>query len=152
MQEDEEPTPEELREAEELARALDRGHGGSSLPEDALGAAALLRYSKNGATLSPERSDAILADAIAGVGRRRKGPRRFFLLSAVGLSMAAALVLFILRSESQRSAPLPAPSEALLTAELDAARPNAENAVALGTEMQPYRESVYAVLEERYRR
>ena len=88
-QDDEEPTAEELADAERLARALDSGHSAGAVPEDALGAAALLRFAKDGGALSPERSERILEDALAQARPRTVRPRfAATLLGLLGLSAA----------------------------------------------------------------
>jgi hypothetical protein len=149
MHDEDDPSEEELREAEALARALDRGHAPTP-PDDALGAAALLRYARRGATLPEARHDAILSEAIQGARRRERPIRRFFLLSALGLSLAAAFALVVSRTTRSEPSLLPAPPTTLLSAQAEAARPGAGNLATLGAEMKPYRDSVYAKLEERY--
>src|SRR5258708_16513461 len=121
MHEEDEPTTEEAREAEALARALERGHAPDP-PADALGAAALIRFARRGASLSEERHETLLAEVVAGARRARHPARRFFLVSALGLSMAAALAIVVSRTGREDSAPLPSPPSTLLSAELDAAR------------------------------
>lgn len=148
---DEEPTEQELAEAAALARALDRG-GEASAPEDALSTASFLRYASRGAVLDPDRSQAILEDALRGARKEQRRRRRLGLFAAFGLSIAAASVLLFARTLPKEPAPLPSPPAELLSAELEAARAGAENLAALESEMRPYRGRIYAALEERYRR
>ncbi len=149
--EEDDPTEEELRDAEALARALDRGHAPAP-PEDALGAAALLRYARSGAALAEARHDAILSQALQNARRKERPVRRLFLLSALGLSLAATFALVV--SQTTRSEPslLPAPPSSLLSAQAEAARPGTESLATLGAEMKPYRSGVYEKLAEKYGR
>lgn len=148
---DEEPTEQELADAAALARALD-GHGTASAPEDALSTASFLRYANRGKVLDPERSQAILEDAIRGARKSQRRSRRFGLFAAFGLSVAAASLLLFTRSVPKGPAPLPTPPSELLSAELEAARGGTEDLAALENEMRPYRGRIYAALEERYRK
>jgi hypothetical protein len=147
------PSEEELAEAEALARALERGTARGAVPEDALRAGHLLRYAKDGGALDPARRDAILDEALRHARvPAPKRPIRWSLLGALGLAAAGAVALVVTRQGAPAvAATLPAPSRALLGAELEATR-SREGLAALGTEMTPYRAQMYAVLEERYRR
>lgn len=147
---DEDPTEQELAEAAALARALD-GSAAASAPEDALSTASFLRYATHGAALDPERSQAILEDALRGARKAQRRSRRLGFFAAFGISIAAASVLLFTRIVLQEPAPLPAPPSGLLSAELDAAR-GAGDLAALDSEMRPYRGRIYATLEERYRK
>src|SRR6516225_7440903 len=120
---EDEPTPEELAEAERLALALDRGHSAGGAPEDALEAAALLRFSKDGGTLAPERSERILDDVLARAKPRREKARLgATLLGLLTLSAAgAASIALVVRSQAPEPASLPRPPRGLLEAQLAAA-------------------------------
>src|SRR4029078_10953852 len=100
MTPDDEPTQAELEEAEALARALERGHTTEATPEDALGTALFLRYTKDGGSLDETERDAILADALARARPPRAaspartwGWRRFGALGFAGAAAAAALIV-----------------------------------------------------------
>ena len=150
-QDDEEPTAEELAEAEQLARALERGHSAGSVPEDALGAAALLRFAKDGGALSPEQSERILEDVLAQARPRAVRPRfAATLLGLLGLSAAGvASILFVVRSQAPEPASLPAPPHELLEAQLSAANMRS-SLTTLDVETARYRQAFYAKLRERY--
>src|SRR6185436_10430389 len=125
---DEEPTPEELREAEALARALDGAPSEAAPPPEALETAALLRH--GGGELDPARAQALAAKLRAEV---RPRPRRRWWPVLVPLALGAAvLVLLPVTMTLQRpattappgvvsseSAGLPAPTAALLTAQAE---------------------------------
>ncbi len=147
---DDAPTADELREAEALARALEAGPGGRDAPDDALGAAALLRYAKDGGALAPDRAERILAAALP---KKRRSPvlaRRWGWFGALGLGFAAAATALLVLSP-RRSEALPPPPRGLLEVEASAATESAD-LDALNREMKSYRGAVYASLEERYRR
>ena len=149
---DEEPTAEELEEAERLARALERGHAPGAAPEDALAAAALLRFAKDGGALEEERGQRILEDALAGARPPPARPRlRFTLLGLLGLAAAgAASVVLVQRGQTaEGEASLPAPPRELLEAQLAAAN-GPSSLAALDDETARYRGAVYAKLRERY--
>lgn len=144
-----EPTEEELAEAEALARALERGVADAP-PEDALEAAAVLRFSRDGGRLAPERGEAILETVLAEA-RPASPPQRAPLwrwLVPVSLAAVAAVVALTLRPPAARPLALPAPSEALLRAQAAAA---AGDGRALDEAMASYRGEVLASLEGRYR-
>jgi hypothetical protein len=128
---DDEPTPEERREAEALARALE-GRPAEGVPADALAAAALLRYARSEGRLDPARA--------AAVGRRlQPGLRRWWWLAVVPVAAAAAIVLVA-------RAPLrlpPAPKELLVT-QAAAARGGAAELEALDRQMREYRRALFA--------
>ncbi len=148
---DEEPTAEELAEAERLAHALERGHSAEPVPEDALGAAALLRFAKDAGALPPERSERILQDALARARPLRAKPRLgATLLGLLGLAAAgAASIVFVVRSQAPEPASLPAPPRALLEAQLSAANMRS-SLTTLDVETMRYRREFYAKLRERY--
>ena len=155
---DDEPTEEERREADALARALARGHapdGAKAVPEDALGAAAFLRHAKDGGVLPGDKAEAILADVLARA--RPPEPRRalrFRIFGALGLAAAAAAAAFLVaRAPGPDGATvLPSPPRALLEAQIDAAGGRVATLDALATETRGYRASVYGALHDRYGR
>src|SRR5262245_29625100 len=139
MVEDEpDPTPEELREAEALARALDAQAPDAAAPRDALETAALLRYARDGGALAPERARALAERVRAGT---RSAPRRRWrvaALSALGGSLAlAASLLLYLRASGPELAPGPPPL-ALLAAQARAATREPGALAALDLEMRRY--------------
>ncbi|HVU03103.1 MAG TPA: hypothetical protein VHE30_15185 [Polyangiaceae bacterium] len=148
---DDEPTEEELREAEALARALERGHAPPGTPEDALGAAAFLRFTKDGGSLSAEDSERILEDALRNARLPVRTPWRFRLFGVLGLAGAAAAVLLIVARQAP-SGELPVPPRALLEAQVDVASGKVASLDALGAETAAYRRAVFASLEGRYGR
>src|ERR1051325_7466281 len=98
---EDEPTPEELEEAERLGRALERGNAPGGVPEDALAAAALLRFAKDGGALDPDRSRAIFEDAVKNARPLRAAKKRirFMLFGLLGVAAAgAASVVLVVRS------------------------------------------------------
>ncbi|HEX4337057.1 MAG TPA: hypothetical protein VH062_14160 [Polyangiaceae bacterium] len=160
---DEEPTAEELEEAERLARALERGHAPGGVPEDALGAAALLRFSKDGGALEPERAERILEEALSRARPPVSKPRRrYTLLGLLGLAAAgaAAFLLVVKTQAPEAAALLPSPPRELLEAQLAAAtakdldEQTAKNTAlaALDDQTARYRGVLYATLRERYGR
>jgi len=159
MRDDEEllPTPEELAEAEALARALEGGApAGVAGPEDALGAAALLRHAHD--TQSSERraaEDRRIADgmgrSLAAIEARRPvHPRRRWLAPAllVPAAAVAALLVTVRHGERPGGTPVPTPPLALIEAQARAASGRADLSM-LDREMRPYREAVYAALGAR---
>jgi hypothetical protein len=145
---DEDPTPEEQREAEALARALDGGAGDP--PADALATAGLLRYAR-GEGLDPTRAAALRAKA-------RPRPRRRWVWVVAPLAVAAALILFLVpattmyqvQSVPQPAAPTapswPPPTAALLEAQAAAARGGPGALERLDTGMRSYRQALFARL------
>jgi hypothetical protein len=150
---DEEPTAEELAEAERLARALERGHAPNGAPEDALATAGLLRFARDGGALEPERGERILDDALARARPRPSRSRhRFTLFGLLGLAAAgAASIALVVRTQAPEGvATLPAPPRELLEAELAAASGPSDDLAVLDGETARYRGAVYANLKERY--
>lgn len=157
---DEDVTERELREAEALACALERGSASDDLPEEALQAAALIRYSAGGGVLREDRAQAVLEEVLAAAERVRerneRGARREpaplwrWLLGAIGLTAAAVLVLVIVAAPGDPApTALPAPGAELLRAQL--ARLDDRSADArFERAMASYRGEVYAALEARY--
>jgi hypothetical protein len=142
---DDEPTPEEQREAEALARALEGAPSDSAPPPEALEVAALLRH--GGGDLDPARARAV-ADRVRPVVRR---PRRRWLLVLAPLAMGAAalVVLPVMRRPTlPRLAALPPPAPALLAAQAQAARGQGQALEALDTQMRAYRQALFAKLRE----
>src|SRR5688572_33450767 len=89
---DDEPTPEELREAEALARALESDPSGSAPPPEALEVAALLRHAHGEGQLDPARAQAMAA-RLRGLVRPPR--RRWLWLAAPLLAGAAAIALLV---------------------------------------------------------
>jgi hypothetical protein len=128
---DDEPTPEERREAEALARALE-GRPAEGVPADALATAALLRYARSEGRLDPGRA--------AAVGRRlQPTARRWWWLAAVPVAAAAALVLV---ARAPQRLP-PAPKELLVT-QAAAAHGGGAELEALDRQMREYRRALFA--------
>jgi len=155
IHDEEEPTGEELREAEALATALERGSGLAETPGDALGAAALLRYSQDGGALGPGREQAILGDALARARPRGREVRsRHWLLGLLGLAAAGAASLVILQRAQAPAAlaVLPKPPRSLLEAQIEAAGGGAASLGPLATETANFRVAMYTALRERYGR
>ena len=93
---DDEPTADELREAEALAQALE-GRA-SEAPPDALAAAGLLRYAQSqpGAELDPARAQALgarLRTERTERRRRRRGAFWLWLLAPMAAAAAGVVVL-----------------------------------------------------------
>ncbi len=146
-----EPTEEEVAEAAALARALERGVA-QAPPEDALEAAAVLRFSRDGGQLDPERGERILQTVLAEVKTRRAphpSSRWRWLIPAGVASAAAAALVLTLRSPAVTTPTLPTPSETLLRAQAAAA---AGDGRALDEAMASYRGALLASLEGRYHR
>lgn len=150
-----EPTEEERREAEALARALDRGHG-HGVPDDALQAAAFLRYSKDGGALDPARAESILEDALARARKPARVSRKGWFLGVLGLAAAGAAtwvtaVNLESSSDASRRAELPPPPAALLAAQVEVATNRDASLAVLDARTDEYRRAVYASLKGRYR-
>ena len=153
MTDDDEPTPEELREAEALARALEGATPESAPPPEALEVAALLRHAKSGGELDPSRAQAIAAGLRASVRPLR---RRRWLWIAAPLAVGAAGLLLLpvtlTRRESHsfpvgitgpKPRPLPAPPASLLAAQAQAARGQPRALAELDTQMRTYRQALF---------
>jgi len=140
MTDEKAPTPEEQREAEALARALDGEE--VEAPQEALEAAALLRASRS----------AELTDVRARAVRDRIAPRvrHWHWMAPLGvLAATAATVIVMIAHRRQLPARIPMPSAALLAAQAEAARP--KGGTQLDREMVAYRQQVLSALEARYR-
>jgi len=155
-----EMSDEERAEAEALAQALERGSG-KDLPEDALEAAALLRYSAGGDALGEGRMDAILEDVFESV--KAKAPAEAapspwlswlkWLVPVGALAAAGAYALVALGPSGPAIATeLPRPDVALLTAQARVASQSEGSEVALASAMGDYRGAVLGSLSERYGR
>lgn len=155
MIDDDDIDEHELREAEALARALERGSATEELPDDALEAAALIRYSRDGGALAKEREDLLLQDVLAAADRAaRREPARApawrWLFGVLGFAAATALFFLIVRApEAPPPTALPAPGPRLLELEL-ARLEDGEAEPRFDSEMRAYRGEVYAALEARY--
>lgn len=154
---DDDPTPEEQREAEALARAL-QGVAEPAAPRDALETAALVRAAGPAGALSPERGAAVLERIAPALKGPRRRPRwRTAVLAAA--SVAAAVLGFSVTGHLQITARAPSarrertwppePSAALLAAQARAARGEAP-LEAIDAEMRAYRMQVYQALARRY--
>lgn len=162
---DDEPTPEELREAEALARALEGAPSEAAPPPEALEAAALLRHAHRGGELDPARAQVIAAGLRAQVQQQPRPPRRrrwIWLLPPLAVG-AAALVLLLPMTLLRRpdsvpppavTGPLPrltafpAPGAALLAAQAEAARGGGQGLGDLDAQMRAYRQALFARLRE----
>jgi len=117
---DDDPTPEELRDAEALARALEGAPSASAPPPGTLETAALLRHGAG--QLDPARAQALAAQLRAELRpRRRRWPWLVLVPLAAGVA-ASVLVPLVRRPALPRLSSLPAPSPALLAAQAEAAR------------------------------
>jgi hypothetical protein len=145
---DDEPTPEEEREAAALAEAL-AGRPGAGAPPEALQTAALLRFS-HGSGLDPARARALATELRAQLRPRR----RWRWVAAPAALAVAALVLVLVwprRPELPSLAALPSPGPALLAAQAEAARGRAEALQALELQMRAYRRTLFANLQRESR-
>lgn len=148
---------DELREAEALAHALERGSATDDLPDEAFQTAALIRYGAGGGALREDREDAVLEEVLAAADRARdrRGTERstpwwHWLFGAAGLAAAAALVVLIVTSPGQPApTALPAPDPRLIEAQL-ARLEGSEADPRFDEAMRGYRGEVYAALEARY--
>ncbi len=158
MSEEDEALDEmELREAEALARALERGSAEDGLPDEALSTAALIRYSVDGGALRKDREDAIMDEVIAAAERtrRRTGAAapvlpwwRVFFGVAAGLGVAVVIAILVMRpAPSLEPTALPDPDISLLRAQAERREGDAEE---FEQEMRTYRGEMYAALTERY--
>jgi hypothetical protein len=151
---DDEPTPEEQREAEALARALAGEAPSSAPPPEALETAALLRYASGEARLDPARREALAAQLQKELFERgtRKRPLWFWIAAPLGAGAAAAMVLAITtmnsvaparRTELPALAKLPAPEQSLLAAQAEAARGRGQALGDLDAQMRAYRRALF---------
>jgi hypothetical protein len=129
---DDESTPEERREAEALARALE-GRPAEGVPADALATAALLRYARSEGRLDPARA--------AAVGRRlQPGLRRWWWLAVVPVAAAAAGIVIASRAPLR----LPPPPKQVLSTQAAAAHGGVAELDALDRQMRAYRRALFA--------
>jgi len=139
---DDEPTPEEQREAEALARALEGDPSGSAPPPEALEVAALLRHAHGEGQLDPARAQVMAAALRAGVRRpRRHWP--WLLMPLAAGATAVTLLLSTTRAPLPPLPPLPAPGPALLAAQAEAARGGGQSLGSLDTQMRAYRRELF---------
>ena len=145
-----EPTPEEIREAEALARALEGDGSSPDLPEDALQTACLLRAGDLDQKTSQAVFEKVLADS--DLAKPKSRPARLRWLVPVGGLATVALVGILLAQPQAQPAPatLPEPEAALLQAQGEAASPKGQDLVALAEQMNRYRRNMYQALSERY--
>lgn len=148
----------ERLEAEALRTALERGRAEDDLPEDALQAAALLRYSQDGGELPVERLEALLPEVLEAAekadARRKAAPERQsapwwrWLLGFAGAAALAAILVIVLRPAAVEPTALPAPDAALLSAQLE--RLSGGDDAAFDRAMRDYRGDVMGALTDRY--
>ena len=155
MNEDRDPTPEELREAEALSRALEGDGSPPGIPRDALEAAGLLRRSRDAGELSSERSRAVLEKVLSATHTEpgRKGWRRWLPLAA-GAALAAGFGAFLwvaTFSAGDGEAALPRPDPELLRAQAQAASGSSADLLDYQVRMQAYRKSMLAAMVARYK-
>jgi hypothetical protein len=145
VSDDEAPTPEELREAEALARSLE-GEAGAAPPADVMPVVGLLRQAR-APGMQPARTRA-LADRLRADALPR--PRRgrlwlWWLLPPLGAAAIAVLLLFPVGHAPRPLAP-PRPSGALLAAQAAAARGDRAALETLEREMRGYRRALLGQL------
>jgi hypothetical protein len=143
MTDDDEPTPEERREAEALARALDGAPSDSVPPPEALETAALLRHAKRGGELDPARALALAAKLRAGVRAPR---RRWPWIALAPLALGAAALLLMPTMLARKAGPgpvLPPPAPSLLAAQAEAARGQLGALADLDARMRAYRQALF---------
>jgi hypothetical protein len=148
MKADDDPTPEELREAEALARALE-GDKSAAPPPDVSAAAGLLRYAR-GNDLPPDRAEAIRGPLGKTVVPSQRRPRWWlWLLPPLAAATTAGVLLSPLRRPSSLSTSPATPSSALLAAQAAAARGDSQALDALDQHMRAYRQSMLRQLTRR---
>src|SRR4051794_1100688 len=118
---DDEPTPEELREAAALAEALEGRPADSAKPE-ALAAAGLLRYARSEGQLDPLKAGAMSA-ALRSEWAGRKQKRRFGLWLWVCAPLAGAAVMVMVLALREDRAPRSISAPSSLTSPLAAPLP-----------------------------
>lgn len=157
------PTSQEVLEAEALSRALEGDGSASDIPDDALAAASLLRYSQDGGDLAEDRKQALRAEIIGyaeemAAKRTTERAKHSWLRpigALVGGFAAAGFAIFLVVTPSnapQEAGPgIPLPSSQLLEAQLSAAEGDPQGFEQLSNEMRVYRGELYATLSDRYR-
>lgn len=146
---DKEPTEQEKREAEALARALEGDGSPDGIPTDALQAAGLLRASREDAGLDPARQQKILDKILPE--KKRSIPWLRWLVPVAGVAGVLFLVMMmpIYSKAPQLSAMVfPAPTRDLLMVQARAAR--GKDLKELEKEMRKYRGEMYASLAGKY--
>lgn len=152
---DPEPTEDELRQAQALAHALERGAAIESLPDDALEAAVLLRLAEDseldaeaGARIWQELDHALaVREGQAATSDRGFASLRWLWLMVP--TLGAAGVMLYLASVGQdpiAAKSLPPPSEELLQAQARWASGGEDERRHFEREMDQYRAQVYAQL------
>lgn len=150
---DDEPSEEERREAEALARALagERTQpGATEPPEDALVGAALVRFGQDGGLLANDRIRAVEKRLLSGLPKRSRQPTRWLVPAAALAAAAAVVVTVMVGRELRDGAALPSPDVALLQAQARAGKGDATAARELEMAMRDHRARVYAALAQRY--
>jgi len=152
---DSEPTKQEAREAEALAKALDGDGSDLELAGDALETAALLRASRDSGELSAERENAVLDKILASAKSPKQKEQAVWLrwlIPAGGLAAAAVVGIIFASGIFSPLGPanLPKPDTTLLKAQSEAAQGEPASILELRKGMQQYRGSMYASLSEHY--
>jgi len=167
MDDERDPTEEEIREAEALARALE-GEAADEAPGDAMETAALLRASQDRGELSELRERAVRkrvleadvaqepnaseAEALEDKGGEDEPGTRWvrWVAPAATVAAAAALMLVFVPAEAPPGTQLPQPGAGLLKAQAAAARGAGAEAAMLQAGMRRFRARYLAALERRY--
>jgi hypothetical protein len=142
---DDEPTAEELREAEALARALEGAPSDAAAPPEALETAALLRYTHGGGQLDPARAQTLAGKLRSEVRPRR---RRWWWLGLAPLAVGAVGLTLFATMGGRSPVTLPAPGPALLAAQAQAARGQPQALADLDAQMRAYRRTLFEKLRE----
>jgi hypothetical protein len=142
---EEDPTPDELREAEALARALEGQPGEAAAPPEALEAAAFLRH--GGGELDPNHAAALAARLRAEIQPRRR-TWLWWLAPLVAGATAVALCVPARRHELPSLTSLPSPPPALLAAQAQVARGQGRAIDDLDGQMRAYRKEMFRRLRE----
>jgi hypothetical protein len=140
---DDEPTPEEQREAEALARALDGDPSGSAAPPEALEVAALLRHAHGQGQLDPARAQAMATGLRAGVRPPRRRWPWLLMPLAAGVTAVALLIPATRPPPLRPLSSLPALPPALLAAQAEAARGGGQAVASLDAQMRAYRRELF---------
>ena len=166
MEDERDPTEEELREAAALARAL-QGEAAEDAPEDALETAALLRAGQQG-ELSELRERAVQKRVLQAEGAAEvdesgaessggeedaEAPATRWLrwiAPAATVAAAAAMMLVFIPGDRPEGTSLPAPGAGLLRAQALAAQGKGAEAAMLQAGMRRFRARYFAALERRY--
>ena len=143
---DDAPTPEELREADALARSLD-GDASAPVPADVMSVVHLLRHAQASPTLAPDRSQVVEARLRADLSPRWRRWRWWWMLPPLAAAATAAVVLTPLRRPSDSAAQV-RPSGALLAAQAAAARGDRAALDRLDREMRSHRRALFRRLAE----